>query len=509
MQISKRLVGMHPDKVLGALQQHIDAGHDKSALQAIPDLQLQHPQFHNELEQQKARISARLIKGVKVLDRKSAEVFRCVNCGGGLARQNPESTHVICHYCGCDAEHPANDIHLERWNKAIDLESNFTIGDFFQYNDQRWQAIGVQLYSGRIREHDSEDGWETNYARYTSWWMLNERRELAWLVDDGSSRYWADKYVPEKPSTPVSSDKNYEHGQWKLEFAAGEFSYQPKSGEQHHTAERVARMHMPVRPGGRKLSYYTSVETRLDDNDKPKEIEFIRSRKISNAEMFTGLGKDLELTDIKRWRNSIVALISALPLLIGVAIYLNRGGESVTETVDITAASSEVQMQPIKVDEAGTMLQMNAVVRSLANNSWVGVNFSLSNSDGESIYQKYLEFWRESGRDSDGPWQESKRSIEWHVRVDEPDTYQAVISMEPASTTRQTTFALTTEPNRTALTPFLLAGFFGVMMMMVFRSKLSSVTAVAASIAVKLKRRFDPNGKPKRESQGKHKEQWS
>ena len=71
MHISKRLVGMHPDKVLGALQNHIDAGHEKSALQAIPDLQLQHPQFHNELEQTKARLSAKLVEGVKVLDRLS------------------------------------------------------------------------------------------------------------------------------------------------------------------------------------------------------------------------------------------------------------------------------------------------------------------------------------------------------------------------------------------------------------------------------------------------------
>ena len=144
-----------------------------------------------------AEYMERTLEGVKVLDRKSAEVFRCVNCGGGLSRQNPESKYVVCQYCGCNAKHPAQDIHLERWNKALDLESKFTIGDFFEFDEQRWQSIGVQLFIGRLKEYDNGE-WETNYARYTSWWMLNERREIAWLIDDGKSRYWAEKYIPEK-----------------------------------------------------------------------------------------------------------------------------------------------------------------------------------------------------------------------------------------------------------------------------------------------------------------------
>ena len=498
MQISKRLVGMHPDKVLGALQNHIDAGHEKSALQAIPDLQLQHPQFHNELEQTKARLSARLIEGVKVLDRRAAEVFRCVNCGGGLSRQHLESTHVICQYCGCDAENPVQNIHLERWNKALDLESNFTVGDFFEFDGQRWQSIGVQLFSGRVREY-GEDGWETNFSRYTSWWMLNERREIAWLVDDGSTRYWADKYIPEKPMAPESSDKKYEHGIWKLEFAAGEFSYQPKPGEKLTTAERARRISMPVRPGGENHRYYTSVETRLDANDKPKEIEFTRSRIISNEDMLVGLGKSTESTDLARWKHSIIALIAAVPLLIGVCVYFNKGGEEIVKAVDLNTQSTGIELQTLKVDEAGTMFEMAARINKIKVNTWIGVDFLLENSDGEVIYDKYLEFWRESGFDSDGRWEESLSRISWHVRVDEPDTYQAIVSVDPASTQAATGFQLKAEPNRTPIAPFMMAGFFSLFMMMLCRSKLSSVASVAASIAVKLRRRFEPDGKPAKE----------
>ena len=488
---------MHPDKVLGALQNHIDAGHEKSALQAIPELQMQHPQFHNELEQTKARLSAKLVEGVKVLDRSAAEVFRCVNCGGGLSRQHPESTHVICQYCGCDAEHPAQNIHLERWNKALDLESNFTVGDFFELDGMRWQAIGVQLFGGRVREY-GEDGWETNFSRYTSWWMLNERRELAWLVDDGRKRYWADKYIPEKPMVPESSDKKYEHGTWKLEFAAGEFSYQPVPGEKLTTAEKARRIAMPVRPGGESKKYYTSVETRLDENDKPKEIEFTRSRVISNDDMMVGLGKTTESSDLKRWKHSIYALLAALPFLIGLCLYLNKGGEETVNSVDLNSQSTGVELQSFKVDDAGTMIELAARINRIQVNTWFGVDFLLENSDGEIIYDKYLEFWRESGIDSDGRWDESLSGISWHIRVDEPDTYLAIVSVDPASTQQATGFRLTAEPNRTPIAPFIMAGVLSFFMMMLCRSKLSSARSVAASIAVKLRRRFEPDGKPKK-----------
>ncbi len=500
MQISKRLVGMHPDKVLGALQQHIDAGHEKSALQAIPDLQLQHPQFHNELEQTKARISSKLVEGVKVLHRDEAQVFRCVNCGGGLARQSPESKVVICHYCGCDAEHPAQNIHLERWNQALDLESNFTIGDFFTLDEQRWQSIGVQLFSGRVKEYD-EGAWVTNFARYTSWWMLNERRELAWLIDDGNVRYWTDKYIPEKPSLPSASDKQYEHGKWKLEFAAGEFSYQPRQGENHLSSERSARVSLPVRPGGSSHLYYVSVETRLNASNKPKEIEFFRSRKISNDEMLVALGKNTDSLDMKRWKHSIFGLAGALPFLLGMSLFLNKGGDEVFDSVELNSTSTGVPLQSITIEDPGTMVELTAGVNSLSVNKWLGVNLWFEDGSGEAVYAKYLEFWRETGVDSDGRWDESKRSFTWHVRIDEPDTYTARVSVEPGSTQPGSGFRFKTEPNRTSVTPFILAAVFSFLMIMLCRSKLKSIASVAASIAVKVKKRFDPSGKPKKQAQ--------
>lgn len=496
MQVAKRLSAIHPDKLLGVLQSHIDDGHEQSALQAIPDLQLMHPHFHNELEQIKASLSDKLADNVKVLNPQTAQVFRCVNCGGGLARQSPDTIHVICHYCGCDAEHPASDRELQRWNKSLDLEANFTIGDFFTYQGIRWQAVGVQLFSGRVREYDSEDGWETSYARYTNWWMLNENREIGWLVDDGSGRYWAGKHLPLKPAVPDSSDRNFAHGDWELEFAAGEFTYQPRYKEKHTSAETTSSRRLPQSGSDSKPSsqrYYTSVECQINEAGQVGEIEFIKSRLIPSTEVLAGLEKKVALADRARWKNTMRLLFLALPLLAAYAYSLNRGGEKITEAIALAKSDTQVQMQQIKVEKPGQVIELMGSIKSLRNNSWFGVDVGLVNSDGEDVYGKYLEFWRESGSDSDGPWTEARLSARWYVRVDEADTYRVMIDGDPQSTSPTADFRLYSEPNKVSTRPFIFAGVFSLFLIFMSRSKMSSVSSAAASVALKLSQRYLKN----------------
>ena len=210
------------------------------------------------------------------------------------------------------------------------------------------------------------------------------------------------------------------------------------------------------------------------------------------------MSKESELSDMRRWRHAITALISAIPVLVVIAMYLNRGGASTSDSVKLVTDSTNVQMQSFKVEEPGTLLELSGRVNAVSNNSWIGVNFSLENSDGEPIYDKYLEYWHESGRDSDGPWTERQLSNSWHIRVDEADTYLASVSVEPGSTSPQANFSLKTTFNRASLTPFIFTGILSFILVILCRSKISSIASVAASIAVKINKRFDPSGKPKR-----------
>lgn len=143
-----------------------------------------------------------------------------------------------------------------------------------------------------------------------------------------------------------------------------------------------------------------------------------------------------------------------------------------------------MQLLPATTD--GQVLNMRGSVSRLRNNSWFGVDVVLVNSDDEEVYSKYLEFWRESGVDSDGPWSEAKRSISWYVRIDEPDTYQVMIDGDEASTTLDTDFKLAVEQNRVAKTPFVIGAFLSFFLVMLSRSKSSSIRASGASIGLRL-----------------------
>jgi hypothetical protein len=492
MQLSQRLSDIHPDKLLGTLQQHADSGHEQAALQAIPDLQQQYPEMAAELEQIKGKLSDKLLDHVKVLNPEQAKIFRCANCGAGLARQHPDTVHIICHYCGCDAEHPATESGLNRWNQALDLEARFTIGDMLELDGERWQAVGVQLYSGEIREWDGEDStWERSAARYTSWWMLNENRELRWLVDDGSNRYWAEKYIPDDPKLPDPNDRTWEHGEWSLQFAAGEFTYQPAMHDRHRSAEFGMRQSGKGEQAGQR--FYISVESQLDETGKVKEVEFIRSRPLTDKVMLKALARGSELGDMRRWANTAKAFIATLFLLLGSYWFFDRGDVPQLATASLNSASTDVPVQQFRIEDGGVNMKFYSSIRTIQRNSWFGVEMTIEDSDGQEIYDKYIEFWHETGRDADGPWSESDLASSWYVRFDEPGNYQLFASADINSTAPSADLILKTERGKVTVTPFVVAGFVSMLLMLLSRGKSSSLASAAASIALKLgPRRTEP-----------------
>ena len=179
-------------------------------------------------------------------------------------------------------------------------------------------------------------------------------------------------------------------------------------------------------------------------------------------------------------------LLTALPLLAAAYLYLDRGGERTEQTVPLSSADKQVAILDLPAVSEGQLLNLRGSIKGLRNNSWFGVDVALHNSDNEAVYSKYLEFWHETGVDSDGPWSESKRIFSWFVRIDEPDSYQVVIDGDEASTVPDADFSLTVEPNRVSKRPFFIGAFLAFLMVMLCRSKVSSIRSGAASIGLRL-----------------------
>ena len=182
-------------------------------------------------------------------------------------------------------------------------------------------------------------------------------------------------------------------------------------------------------------------------------------------------------------------ILLALPLLAAAVMYLNRGGEVIGNTVAIASNDKAVFVQTLDASDVGQLYRVRGSLKGIRDNSWFGVDVGMMNSDDEYIYNKYIEFWRESGRDSDGPWSEASLSTSWIIRIDEPGVYRFVIDADEASTNASADFSIELEPNRTSTMPFILAAALTFGLMLVSRSKMESVSAAAASIALKLQPR--------------------
>jgi len=189
---------------------------------------------------------------------------------------------------------------------------------------------------------------------------------------------------------------------------------------------------------------------------------------------------------MKRWRNTAKAFIATLFLLLGTYWFLDRGDGPQTASASLDRTSTDVLVQQFQIDEGGVNVKLQSRISTIQRNAWFGVEFFIEDSDGQEIYDKYVEFWHEFGRDSDGPWSEDDLSSNWYVRFDEPGTYQLLASADVNSTAQNVDLKLTSERGKVALIPFVAAGFVAMLLMMLSRGKSSSLASAAASIALKL-----------------------
>ncbi len=486
MLLVDTLKDIHPDKLPTVLHSYISDGREPEVRQAIPELAVQHP----HMREQFAAILATLQNQGESLDLISEAdgiAIVCAYCGGSVSKQSPNTRTVICQYCGRDAEQSTTD-GLSQWKGKIDTQAKFSIGSFFHYDDQKWQAIGVQKYSGKIKEWDSEDkSWEISPASYTLWWMLNKERELRWLSDYGGKRYWSTPYVPQNPELPKDQNKRIEYGSWTLDFAAGEFSYHPKINDQKKSWEFGTRPAKEASTDKNGQRYVYSTEAKLD-NGNATEYEFFRSVGISNKQILQGLGSTELLSKISRWRltSGLLAGAAILSLASGFGLKAFTKSEQILTNESVYEKRKPIAIGELRIEDTPTVLQFNnRLLQSLPKNRFAGLDITLETNEGAFAGEYYAEFWRETGYD-DGYYDENQYLITKDLRIDEPGTYKisAMLSSSNSIDSIKSSILVTTNPVQ--IVPFFMSLFAGIAGAMLCMARSKSIAAGGASLGGKL-----------------------
>ncbi len=506
MQLVDSLQQIHPDKLIGVVGSYIKEGRGDEIRQALPTLIDKHPQLKDDLGQIMLKLKQAKPE-VEVICGDHATVFACANCGGALSRQAADTVYVICQYCGCDAENPPAD-GMSHWQQFLDTKADFTLGSFFNLGGVKWQAIGVQRFNGTIREWDSEDKtWENSRASYTLWWMINEKRELGWLTDYGSKRYWSQKFIPKQPQLPSSQDRSIEYGEWKLEFAAGEFSYQPVVGDVRHTAEhkRAPKGFGPAKNNNGKQLIY-AVESAIGPNGKPTEYEFIRSVGLSHKNVMNAIGNAEGLLSVKRWLRTAIlfavtaACVAALFFLIP---HLLQSQQMLSQQTPL-APAVQVMAGELRIEEENQLLRIESrLLKVLPANTYLELELEIVDQDNETVGFIDNEFWHETGSDSDGPWRESRYVYNNDIRFLEPGNYRFLASLGSSNTKpsvqKSVEILISANTHPVVSTPFFGSGIAailaGILSFMRSRARAVAGASIGASMAPRKRNRKKKRGK--------------
>ncbi len=435
MELARKVTELSDRKVINYLDGLVQRGKVHEVLALFPQITDSRPAVRDLLE----AIREEAVKRAERLEQPSAHELEvkqldCGNCGAHLHQYNAGSQRIVCQYCGSSLEPQtgaATGAQFDRKRRFAPL-SFIRLGHTARFDNVLYQVVGRLCYVGKSREWDYEDNrWWSTAWRYDEWLLMGEDGSYRYLVEDKEGFSLARTYVPKAPQVPAADARSFslspshgdtpvkEHGDYRLKYCEGEFSWRVESDEQLVTAAYA-----------RSRSTY-SVESRFAAGaDSPEAIEFYVSKSVSKRTLLMAFGEKEALAELEqeRQRKAVCrnyALVFAVVALVMAAIGMTGGKGNVVETYQVTlseAGQSGQVVGPFELDAVGRTHQLR-LRGSMPDNSWSWVGIELLNDQQDSINVIEGNFWRESGRDSDGSWSESDLRTAKSFRLTEPGQY--------------------------------------------------------------------------------------
>ncbi|MBX2885872.1 MAG: hypothetical protein KTR32_38300 [Granulosicoccus sp.] len=292
-------------------QDHTPAAFDQSSIESVRDFEP--AQFLSKI----STASSLPESAVEQSRDRDVSVFACGECGGLLESYFRASLRIVCKACGAstDIKGATKDPILNAAARAFDhslatRRAEFGLGSRIRHAYMSWRVIGVQQFTGTLSHREFpvmvvDKSSHDFRSSYTLWWLLNERREIAWIGERDGSRFWIDPVVPDDATLPEAPSKNFYSGEWTLVDAVGEFPYRIEVGEHHRTIDGTAS------------KARMTIELFLDKNDKPWRIQHSVTTPLDDLEVLAAIDDSDNAAKIKRLRKikRISLMFSILPLL--------------------------------------------------------------------------------------------------------------------------------------------------------------------------------------------------
>ncbi len=376
----------------------------------------------------------------------AVKVHNCKNCGFPMQQVNPNSLMMVCESCGTRAGESIPPQYIPE----VPLNPLFKLHEQFEKNGVTWQVIGCQSYMGSVEEWDSEDkAWERTPWSYHTWWIINESREIAWISQDKTGYSWSHKKTV--TSGIPEGDRSYEIGSYTLVSAVGEFSYIPREAEQVRIYEKNGR----------------SMEILLDENGGNQEIEAYQDVKLDLMELLNSFGKQSVVDALKRAKLAMYAAFTSIAALV-VGFFIMQGFEKTlittpTVTIDRPSLKKVIPLGEFTMEKKG-LIELDFLASLARGDGNFDAEVVVSDSDKTAVAELPLSLWRESGRDSDGPWTESQYRDAPRINLPAADKYS--LSLVPDTLTKWNSISLRGKVTRNVVSflPIVIGGVLAVLL---------------------------------------------
>lgn len=379
------------------------------------------------------------------------EALRCSKCDLPLHVSPRDGEKILCP--GCGAENHFN------WDELQDQPSPtpsqfaprsfITLGKKGIYNSRAVEVIGRICKSASIREWDPEDRrYYTEPWSFDVWLLVDEFKKYLYLSEDAEGYSISEAFTPSNPEIPVSGAQQMtlfadqaqqrvlEEASVTTEYFEGEFTWTPRRGS--------VSKYFEYRLGG--LSY--SVEWSLgEDGESIEEVEFFQTVPLTRLAVAELFGEESILEEerqrvlaekhAKKWAKAFFATAALMAILLFVSIF-QSGKLLASYKVPLEKLPEAGLIQgPIELKKTDSVYRI-VISSSIPDNSWAWAAYEILDEDQAAINAVEGEFWRESGRDSDGVWHEEDTETDDYFRLTRAGKYYIRIFSEAGTAQRGT-----------------------------------------------------------------------
>ena len=233
--------------------------------------------------------------------------------------------------------------------------------------------------------------------------------------------------------------------------AVGEFSYVPREAEQVRSYEKDGR----------------SLQLLLDEKGETQEIEAFHDVKLDLMDLLKSFGKQSVVDALKRSKIATYAAFASIACLV-IGFFVMQGFEKTlittpTVTVNTQSIKQVIPLGEFKMESKG-LIELDFLANLQRGNGSFDAEVVISDSDKTPVAELPISLWRESGRDSDGPWTESQYRDAPRINLPEADVYK--LSLVPDTLKQWQSISLRGKVTRNvvSLLPIIIGGIAAVLL---------------------------------------------